>query len=96
MDPKFIEEYDIANEQYMYIYNKFATNCLMVDKKNSIRLQNVYHVFRTWCEKNVSGSPPSRREMKEHLERIIGRCSSQNKCSSNSEWNGWSLVTPTN
>jgi phage/plasmid-associated DNA primase len=82
-----------ATQQYQRnndTYTDFIADCLPKDENSSAKLEDTYKVFKDWWRDNVGGKAPNRKDMKNCLEKKMGKY----VISSKGGWHGYKLVVP--
>lgn len=63
----------IESKYLIDVCGDFFTDCIKKDENSSVRLEDIYKLFKDWWKDNYQGKTPSRRDMKDCIERQLGR-----------------------
>lgn len=80
------QEYQKTNDAYI----DFIEDCTEKTPDGSMKLEDVFAIFKDWWRANYGGKMPSRKEMKACLEKKLGKYLSSSK----GGWKGYNLITP--
>ncbi len=55
------------------VYVEFIDDCIRKDETATIKLEDMFNVFKDWWKTNIGGKSPPRKDMKPILEKKLGK-----------------------